>query len=139
MRKIFIFIITAVIVCIAWVMFSNISEPSQQEEGLVQQQGQVFLSVTNGADELVVQESEFIQGMTAFGLLENTVNNLGLALKTQNFDLGVFIKSIDVIENGQDDKYWMYYVNGEMPMTSSDKYILKDGDIVEFKFEKSSF
>ena len=42
-------------------------------------------------------------------------------------------------ENGENGKYWLYYVNGEMPMVSADKKELRPGDKVEFKFEKSPF
>ena len=42
-------------------------------------------------------------------------------------------------ENGQDEKYWMYYVNEEMPMVAADKKEIKAEDKVEFRFEKSAF
>jgi hypothetical protein len=38
---------------------------------------------------------------------------------------------------GTEARYWMYYVNGEMPMESAALKVLQDGDLVEFKFETS--
>ena len=54
-------------------------------------------------------------------------------------DMGVLIEAIEGQQNGQDNKYWLYYVNGEMPMTSADQQKIKPGDVVEFRFEESAF
>lgn len=82
---------------------------------------------------------EFQEGMTAFDLLRNKTEELNIALKTKTYDIGIFIEAVGNKENGQDGKYWMYYVNGEMPMVAADKKEIKAGDKVEFKFEKSPF
>ncbi len=84
-------------------------------------------------------ETEFREKMTAFDLLKSAAERLNLTLKTKTYDIGVMIESIGEKENGQDGKYWLYYVNGEMPMVAADKKEIKSGDKVEFKFEKSSF
>ena len=80
---------------------------------------------------------DYVQGMTAFDVLNAA--NLGLKIKTKNYDMGVFIESIGEKANGQDGKYWLYYVNGETPSLSADKKEVMAGDKVEFKFEKSPF
>lgn len=76
---------------------------------------------------------------TAFALLKLVAQNLGLALKTKEYDLGVFIEAVGSKKNGEDGKYWLYYVNGEMPQVAADKKEINPGDKVEFKFEKSPF
>ena len=53
--------------------------------------------------------------------------------------MGILIEAIGEKENGKDGKYWLYYVNGEMPQVAADKQILKANEVVEFKFEKSPF
>lgn len=83
--------------------------------------------------------SKFKEGMTAFDLLREGTLKLGLTLKTKTYDVGIFIEAIGDRENGQDEKYWLYYVNGELPTISADKKELKSEDKVEFKFEKSPF
>ena len=47
----------------------------------------------------------------------------------------MFVQSIDGVENGNNGRYWQYYVNGTLPMVGANKYNLKNGDIVEWKYE----
>ncbi|MCB9818563.1 DUF4430 domain-containing protein [Candidatus Nomurabacteria bacterium] len=53
--------------------------------------------------------------------------------------LGVLIEGINAKINGEDDKYWQYFVNDMMPQVGADKLELKDGDYVEWRYEKSQF
>ena len=76
---------------------------------------------------------------TAFALLQQTASASGWAIKSTNYDIGVFIEAIGDRENGQDNSYWLYYVNEEMPMEAADKYLVAPGDKVEFRFEPSPF
>ena len=41
--------------------------------------------------------------------------------------------------NGTDEKYWQYLVDGIMPQIGADQYILKDGESIEWNFEKSAY
>lgn len=100
---------------------------------------EVILTVNDGEKEPITFEVDFIEGTTVFDLLKNKTEEAGITLKTKAYDIGTIIESIGDKENGQDNKYWLYYVNEEMPMVSVDKMIIKPGDKVEFKFEKSPF
>jgi len=150
MKKILIIIAIAVIIIAGgWVLFFNqgdqsiseketeISTQSQKEEVVKEK---AFLIIDNGEEDLKNFEIEFYQGMTAFDLLKKGTEESDLTLKAKDYpDMGIFIEAIGDKENGEDEKYWMYYVNGEMPMVSADNQEIKAGDKVEFKFEKSSF
>ena len=46
-----------------------------------------------------------------------------------------FIDGINGITNGDDDRYWQYYVNGEFANVGCSQYILHNGDLVEWRFE----
>ena len=48
--------------------------------------------------------------------------------------MGTLIESVKGVKNGEDGKYWQYWVNGKYSDVASDKYILKDGDLVIWKF-----
>jgi len=146
MRKIKIFIAIGIGIIIfigGWVILSNKTEQllPQEEIGLPQETilQEVILVIDNGQGLPQVFEAEFRQGITAFDLLEEETKKLDLTLKTKTYDMGVFIEAIGHKENGQDGKYWMYYVNEVLPMVAADKYELKPGDKVEFKFETSPF
>lgn len=99
----------------------------------------ITLSIDSGDGNIKTVQADLSENSTVYDLLKNGAQELGLPLNAENFDTGVMIKTIGDKENGQDGKYWLYYVNGEMPMVSADKEELKSGDKVEFKFEKSPF
>lgn len=99
----------------------------------------VSLIINNGQDNPQKFTSEFRQGMTAFDLLKDQTTQQNLNLETKEYDLGIMIEAIGEQENGQQGKYWLYYVNGQMPQVSADKTALQSADQVEFKFEKSDF
>ena len=98
-----------------------------------------ILIIDNGEGNPETFDVDFNQGDTAFDLLKNKAEQSELNLKTKTYDIGVMVEAIGDKENGQDGKYWLYYVNKEMPMVSADKKEIKPGDLVEFKFEKSPF
>jgi hypothetical protein len=140
-----IYIIIGVIIIVAvggWFAFSNnFWKASVKEANVVQEklEKEVALTINDGEKQPIIFKADFTEGMTAFDLLKNKAQETGLALKTQAYDIGILVQAIGDKEGGQDGKYWMYYVNGETPMISADKEVLKAGDKVEFKFEKSTF
>ncbi len=63
-----------------------------------------------------------------------------LNLKLKNYqDLGVLVVGLGALINGQDNKYWHYFVNGDLPLVGADKYVFQDGDLIEWKFIPSQF
>jgi hypothetical protein len=142
-KNICIIIGTGIIVIIcSWFIFSNgFWKNNTNKADIVQQTvgEEVVLTIDDGGGSPDTFTTEFKEGMTAFDLLKGQAGKSVLTLKTKSYDTGIFIEAIGAKENGQDGKYWLYYVNGQMPMVSADKQFLKAGDKVEFKFEKSSF
>ena len=97
--------------------------------------GQAILVVDFGQDKKETFELPIIEQAFVFDLLQGS----GLELEFKEYDVGVFIEAIEGVENGTGNKYWLYYVNEEMPMVSADKQPVKPGDKVEFRFEESTF
>lgn len=146
MKKVNIYILIGIGIIIigGWMILSNINQPISTKETNQSLQENikneiVLLIVNDGEETPKIYETKFNEGVTAFALLKNAVEKLNIALKTKNYDFGILVEAIGNKENGQGGKYWLYYVNGQMPMVSADKNVLKPGDKVEFKFEKSSF
>jgi hypothetical protein len=50
-----------------------------------------------------------------------------------------FIESIKNLKNGNDNRYWQYYVNEEYSDVGCNNYYLQNLDEVEWRFEKSSW
>ncbi len=53
--------------------------------------------------------------------------------------LGTLVESIGGKTNGANDEYWQYKVNGVMPQVGADKLEVKNGDVIEWYFDKSEF
>lgn len=65
--------------------------------------------------------------------------SLGLDIKAsyrEEFD-SVYIDSINGIKDGEEGRYWEFYVNGEIGKTSVDKQKLEEDDIVEWRLAES--
>jgi len=76
---------------------------------------------------------------TALGLLityvgsENVMADAGFVSSING------VATVDDVPDleGTEARYWMFYVNGTMPMESAATMEIFNGDIVEFKFEES--
>jgi len=144
-KIIFLIIGLGLIITICWLLFSDrIGRPFSQEKNEPPQEenikNEAVLVINKGEGDSETFTVELKNSTTtAFNLLENKAEELNFVLKTKMYDFGIFIEAIGDKENGRDGKYWMYYVNNEMPMVAADKEEIKSGDKVEFKFEKPSF
>ena len=143
LKPILLIVIVAIFFISGYTIFYNLSNPSisQEETGISQENTgkEIVLVIDNSEGSPKIFKSEFATGITAFDLLKNKAREFDIVLKTKTYDFGIFVEAIGNKENGESGKYWLYYVNGEMPQVASDKKELKAGDRVEFKFEKSSF
>ncbi|MBI3291128.1 DUF4430 domain-containing protein [Candidatus Falkowbacteria bacterium] len=79
---------------------------------------------------------------TVFDLLKKTTteNNISLSYKDYGQELGVFIESINNLENDiSGNKYWQYWVNGGYAEIGASNYHLKDGDTIEWRYAGDQF
>lgn len=54
--------------------------------------------------------------------------------------LGYFVEEINEKQNNnKTGEYWIYYVNNQSAQTGISNYYLKEGDVIEWKYEKSKF
>lgn len=147
-KSIAIFILLALVMTAGWLLFSSkdfqgentsaflpAEKPavSGSEESAVSQTA--TLIVDFGDENVKSLELPVLGESFVFDLLQRS----GLQFEFKEYDIGVFIEAIEGVKNGADNKYWLYYVNEEMPMVSADKQPVMPGDKVEFKFEKSTF
>ncbi len=126
-----------------WLIFSD-----EISQSIFQQKIKIFPENIKQEVVLVIDDGEGapktfevkVEGeMTTFDLLKSKTEELNIVLETKTYDFGVLIEAIGDKKNGEDGKYWMYYVNGEMSVVAADKKEIRLRDKVEFKFEKSPF
>ena len=89
-------------------------------------------------DVLLVKDNIFAyEGDTVFSMLEKIVERNYVSLKStyyEQFD-SILIDSIGNNQNGDNGKYWQYYVNDKIPTIGCDKYEISNGDHIEWIFE----
>lgn len=73
-----------------------------------------------------------------FVVTKNVAQEQNWAFNFQRYDgLGILITQIGEKENGQDQKYWQYTVNGVTPLVSVDNFYPEANDTVEWVFRES--
>ena len=139
--KVIILVFVAVIFLAGGFFAYNAIKNNGTKEPVVEQntQKELFLHIDFGNETSKDFLVDFKENYSVFDLLKEASEKLSFSIKSKTYDIGVFIESINGIDGGKDNKYWSYYVNGEMPMISADKNLLKLGDKVDFKFEESKF
>jgi len=84
-------------------------------------------------------DNDRLSDTSVYDVLFSVTGQNKIKLQTKEYDFGILVEAIGDKTNGQANKYWLYYVNGEMPMVAVNNYKLNPGDKVEFKFEESKF
>ena len=56
-------------------------------------------------------------------------------VESKDSQFGPYVDTINGIKGGTDDKYWVYYVNGERMSPSPADYTTQGGEPIEWRFE----
>lgn len=74
-------------------------------------------------------------GQTMLETLQQLAATEELALETKNFgELGIMVEQIGSMTNGDDGKYWQYWVNNASIPYAASTYVVQPGDVIEWKF-----
>ncbi|MCK5476048.1 MAG: DUF4430 domain-containing protein [Candidatus Pacebacteria bacterium] len=95
----------------------------------------VSLKIISSENEKKYKLDNISEESTVFDILKESIE----IEYNNNYSYGVFVESINGIKNGDDGKYWQYYINNTLGDVAADKKILKEGDNVEWRFEKVPF
>lgn len=104
----------------------NVTETPIQSE-------KVNITIDFGNNKAVYQTFDYQESQSAFGLLESLAEMELIEMETQQYDFGIFVKSINGKESSAEIS-WIYFVNGEPAQVAADQYKLKSGDVVEWKY-----
>jgi len=103
-------------------------------------QERVLYQIDEGNGKIISSRLAISKDSTVFSLLEDFSKKENFKLESKEYkDMGILVENIDGVKNGTDNKYWQYWVNGELPMVSADKKEVKKGDEVEWKFGPAEF
>lgn len=82
------------------------------------------------------QDVDISAGQSVLEVLKSLSELNDFSVKTEDYgSLGILVAGIGDKENGQSEKYWQYFVNGQQPMVGAGKYLLNGGETVEWKFQ----
>ena len=110
------------------------SPTSAPQVEVEQPKRQVLVVIENGESK----KEATVSAQTAFETLQNLAQQENLDLKTKQYDFGVFVEGIGGVENTK-EKAWIYFINGKSAEVAADKYELKNGDIIEWKYIAPTF
>lgn len=94
----------------------------------------VFYKINNGQE--TKDYIDHISSSTVYSVLQSLSQKENFAIIYKDYpEMGVLVESIGGVANGQDNKYWQYWVNDVLGEVAADKKFLKSGDEVEWKFD----
>src|SRR3989344_7457034 len=94
-----------------------------------------MIVINYGENDTSSDSIEVDEKSTAFSLLNNFAERENIPLETQQYDFGVFVKSVNGKESTP-EMAWIYFVNGQSGQIAADQMKIKPGDTVEWKFIK---
>lgn len=101
--------------------------------------GQVSFMIDFGEGAIKTYIEEPIVGnITMFEILEQITAENNLIFDSESYEgLGILVTQIGEKRNGEDGKYWQYWVNNRFAAVSADTYNLHGGDVILWKFLKT--
>lgn len=88
-----------------------------------------------GGSQLRSYTFDLSEPATALDLVLRASQRENFSVETTAYDFGTIIDSIDGIAGGDQNRYWLYYVNNQQATVGADAYQVQPGDIVEFRYE----
>ncbi len=84
--------------------------------------------------------AELTDPVTVYEMMDKTRRQTDFTFESRNHDyLGHFITAINgTLNDKKTGRFWIYYVNGEKARIGISNRILKNNDIIEWKYEKDT-
>lgn len=113
---------------------------AQIETALREFKERVIYVIDKGEGSSLFYQIVPTENSTVLSLLEELARRENFEIEYKIYeDMGVFVESIFSMKGGTDNKWWQYWVNEKLPTVAADKYWVKSGDEVEWKFAPSPF
>jgi hypothetical protein len=139
MKKILLYIALTIIFITGIGLYfknSNLNLKVTQEKTKVEKE--VKTSIDFGDGTVVTYSEKDFQDKNAYDLLKKTVEVNKIKMAVKQYDFGVMIEEIDGRKN-TNEKAWIYFIDALSASNAADKYIVQEGDLIEWKFIKPEF
>ena len=101
----------------------RVSETAKQE---------VVLTIEMPDADQLRYSGELIDDTTAYDLFAL----YNIPIKYKDYSFGKLVEEINGLAAGVNDRYWIYYINGEAAQLGADSYQLNSGDQILWRFEE---
>ena len=150
-KKNLIFVIIVAAVLIVAVFLTNISLPSDRGKDIVKENPIGTITMTIECRVLIGEKSDYIpsdgyilkgedfkieEGDTALQVLREASSKYNFQLEVKNGYYVLGINNLYEKEYG-DLSGWMYYINGVSASVGANEYVLKDGDVIEWRYTRN--
>ena len=113
---------------------NNIDDKQEKVDKQVNEKSEEKENVISYSFDANDKEGTVFSGLLNYG----EENNIEVEYNN-DYSFGVFVESVAGIKNGDDGKYWQYYINDTLGEVAADKKVLEGGDKVEWRFEEVPF
>lgn len=72
------------------------------------------------------------EGQTALEQLKTVAD-----VETTDSEYGAFVDSINGLKGDTDNKYWIFYIDGESSTVGAGDYVAKGGELIKWKLEEA--
>ena len=81
------------------------------------------------------------ENATAYDAMQQLATDQKITATMKEYKgMGYFLEEINGIKNdNQNNKYWIYYINGQSAQMGISSYVLKNNDLITWKYENSKF
>ena len=150
-KKNLVFVIIVAAVLIVVVFLTNISLPSDRGKDIVKDNPIGTITMTIECRVLIGEQSKYVpsdgyilkseefkieEGDTALQVLREASSKYDFQLEVKN---GYYVLGINNLYEKEfgDLSGWMYYINGVSASVGANEYVLKDGDVIEWRYTKN--
>jgi hypothetical protein len=102
-------------------------------------EGNWSLTLEDGAVDGTVYVVHNVTGTSVLDVLVAAGEAAGFEVVYHSESMGAFVDSVSGIENGHDNHWWSYYLNGEYGTVSVDRAGVEEGDEVRWVYMGSPF
>lgn len=142
-KSLIIFIILVIATLGLWQWSSQSKQTTVNlKEVTGQEQAKIYLTFTFADDQKVDLTYPYADTLSTnlLAITKDAATQKNWAFEAKDYgEMGSLVTKIGEQTNGINQKYWQFFVNGEQPMVSADKFVPKTGDKIEWRFAESKF